>query len=103
MPAAADSGKDDRMSQEHEKVHEIVCPCCQATLWVEAETGRLVKSERAAAARKKESLDDLLLREKKKQDGFATKFESTAEVEKQKREKAAEKFAAAFRDPDQKK
>jgi uncharacterized Zn finger protein (UPF0148 family) len=90
------------MSQEHEKVHEVVCPCCQATLWVEAETGRLVKSERAASARKKESLDDLLIREKKKQEGFATKFESTAEVEKQKREKAAEKFAAAFNKPDPK-
>jgi uncharacterized Zn finger protein (UPF0148 family) len=90
------------MSQEHEKVHEVVCPCCQATLWVEVETGRLVKSERAAAARKKESLDDLLLREKKKQEGFATKFESTAEVEKQKREKAAERFAAAFNKSDTK-
>jgi hypothetical protein len=90
------------MSQEHQKVHEVVCPCCQATLWVEAGTGRLVKSERAAAARKKESLDDLLVREKKKQEGFATKFESTAEVEKQKREKAAEKFAAAFNKPDPK-
>jgi hypothetical protein len=90
------------MSPEREKMHEIVCPCCQASLWVEAATGRIIKSERAAAARKKESLDDLLLREKQKKEGFATKFEATAEVEKQKREKAAEKFAAAFRDPDQK-
>jgi uncharacterized Zn finger protein (UPF0148 family) len=87
------------MNEERGKVHEIVCPCCQTTIWVEAETGRLVKSERAASARKKESLDDLLLREKKKQEGFATKFESTAEIEKQKREKAAERFAAAFRKP----
>jgi uncharacterized Zn finger protein (UPF0148 family) len=87
------------MNEEQGKVHEVVCPCCQATLWIEAETGQLVKSEKAASARKKESLDDLLLREKRKQEGFATKFESTAEVEKQKREKAAEKFAAAFRNP----
>lgn len=84
------------MSPKHEGVLEIVCPCCQATLWVEAETGRLVKSEKAAVARKKESLDDLLSREKKKIEGFATKFESTAEVEKQKREKAKEAFEKAL-------
>ena len=84
------------MSSESDKVLEIVCPCCQATLWVEVETGRLVKSERAAAAKKKESLDDLLLREKKKKEGFATKFESTAEVEKQKRDKAKEAFEKAL-------
>jgi uncharacterized Zn finger protein (UPF0148 family) len=85
------------MSSKQDHVLEIVCPCCQATLWIEAETGRLVKSERAAAAvRKKESLDDLLVREKKKKEGFATKFESTAEVEKQKREKAKEAFEKAL-------
>jgi hypothetical protein len=90
------------MNHESDRVHEVVCPCCRATLWIEAETGRLVKSEKVAAVRKKESLDDLLLQEKKKKEGFATKFEATAEVEKQKREKAAEKFAAAFRKPDPK-
>jgi hypothetical protein len=84
------------MSQEPEKIREVVCPCCQATLWIEAETGRLIKSEKAAVGKKKESLDDLLLKEKKKKEGFATKFESTAEIEKQKREKAQEAFEKAF-------
>ncbi len=90
------------MSTEKGKVHEVVCPSCQAVLWVEASTGAVVKSERAA--KKKESLDDLLLKEKKKKDAFATKFEATAELEKRKHEKAKEKFEKAFgkfRDPEE--
>jgi hypothetical protein len=82
------------MSQDTGKTFEIVCPCCRAVLWVDAEARGVVKSEKAA--KKKESLDDLLLREKKKKEGFATKFEATAELEKQKREQAKEKFAKAF-------
>jgi hypothetical protein len=82
------------MSTEKGKVHEVVCPCCQAVLWVEASTGGILKSERTA--KKKESLDDLLLKEKKKKEGFATKFEATAELEKRKHQKAREKFEKAF-------
>jgi uncharacterized protein YbaR (Trm112 family) len=83
------------MGQDQGKVFEIVCPCCRTVLWVDAERGGLVKSEKAA--KKKESLDDLLLKEKKKVEGFATKFEATAELERQKREKAKEKFEQALR------
>jgi len=82
------------MDEEQEKVFEVVCPCCQAVIWVDGRTGGVVKSERTA--KKKESLDDLLIREKKKKDGFATKFEATADLEKKKRELAKEKFARAF-------
>ncbi|MCX6562850.1 MAG: hypothetical protein NTU60_04500 [Candidatus Aminicenantes bacterium] len=82
------------MSEEKGKVVAVTCPCCHSLLWVEASTGSLVKSEKAA--KKKESLDDLLLKEKKKKDGFATKFEETAELEKKKFETAKEKFAKAF-------
>jgi len=82
------------MSQDKAKILEIVCPCCRTVLWVDAEKGGLVKSEKAA--KKKESLDDLLLKEKKKVEGFATKFESTAELERRKRELAKEKFEKAL-------
>ena len=83
------------MSEEKGKVVAVTCPCCQSLLWVEPATGSVVKSERAAA-KKKESLDDLLLKEKKKKEGFATKFEATAELEKKKFESAKEKFEKAF-------
>jgi uncharacterized protein YbaR (Trm112 family) len=82
------------MSQDKGKVLEVVCPCCRTVLWVDAEKGGVLKSEKAA--KKKESLDDLLLKEKKKVEGFATKFEATADLERQKREKAKEAFEKAL-------
>jgi len=70
----------------------VTCPCCQSVLWVEAATGSVMKSERVA--KKKESLDGLLLKEK--EEGFETKFEATADLEKQKLAKAEEKFEKTF-------
>jgi hypothetical protein len=87
------------MDAEQGKVFEIVCPCCRSVIWVDATTGGIVKSERAA--KKKESLDELLIKEKQKKDGFATKFEATADLEKKKRELAREKFARAFGNVDE--
>jgi hypothetical protein len=82
------------MDAEHGSVFEVECPCCRARIWVDGGTGGVVKSEKAA--KKKESLDELLLKEKRKTEGFATKFEATADLEKKKRELAKEKFAKAF-------
>lgn len=82
------------MSQDQGKVLEIVCPCCRAVLWVDTAGGGVVRSEKAAKT--KESLDDLLVKEKAKKDGFATKFEATAALERRKREKAKEAFEKAL-------
>jgi adenine-specific DNA methylase len=86
------------MCADKEKVYEVVCPHCQTVIWVDAAAGDVIKSERGA--RKKESLDDLLLREKKKKEGFERKFEATAELEKQKLQKAKEKFEKAISSAD---
>ena len=77
-----------------EKVFEIVCPHCQTVIWVDGENRRVLKTEKAA--KKKESLDELLLKEKQKKDGMATKFEATAALEQEKMKKAREKFDKAF-------
>jgi hypothetical protein len=87
------------MDVEQGKVFEVLCPCCRSVIWVDGTTGGIVKSERAA--KKKESLDELLIKEKQKKDGFATKFEATADLEKKKRELAQEKFARAFGNVDE--
>ena len=79
---------------EQGKVFEVVCPCCRSVIWVDGTTGGIVKSERAA--KKKESLDELLIKEKQKKDGLATKFEATAALEQEKLKKAREKFDKAF-------
>jgi hypothetical protein len=76
-------------------VFEIVCPCCQAVLWVDAAGRQVVKAEKNAA-KKKGSLDELLEKEKKRKEGFDDKFEATADLERQKKEKAREAFERAL-------
>jgi hypothetical protein len=76
-------------------VFEVVCPCCQSVLWVDGVSREVIKSERHAA-RKKGSLDDLLEKEKKRRGEFERKFEATAELERQKKEKAKEAFEKAM-------
>ena len=80
---------------EKKDVFEVVCPCCRAALWVDGVSRTVVKSEKGAG-KEKSSLDDLLVKEKQRRDGFERKFEATAELEKKKQEKAREKFDKAL-------
>jgi hypothetical protein len=77
------------------EVFEIVCPCCHSILWVDGISREVVKTEKHAA-KKKGSLDELLEKEKKRRDEFERKFEATAELERQKKEKAKEAFEKAL-------
>ncbi len=76
-------------------VFEVVCPCCQSVLWVDAVSRQIVRTEKHAA-KKKGTLDELLEKEKKRKEGFDDKFEATAELERQKKEKAREAFDKAI-------
>ena len=87
------------MNGNDDKVFEIACPHCGTVIWVDGENKAVLKTERAA--RKKESLDDLLAREKTKREGLATKFEATASLEKQKKDKARDAFEKAFSSTDE--
>jgi hypothetical protein len=80
-------------------VFEVVCPCCQSILWVDPVTRKVVKTEKHAA-KKKGTLDELLEKEKRRQDEFDRKFEATAELERKKKEKAQETFAKALEKAD---
>jgi hypothetical protein len=80
-------------------VFEVICPCCQSVLWIDGMTRRIIQTEKKAA-KKKGTLDELLLKEKKRMEEFERKFEATAELEKEKREKAKEKFARAMGEVD---
>jgi hypothetical protein len=86
------------MGESGEKVFKIVCPCCRTTIWVDAAAEGILKTEKAA--KEKKSLDDLLLKEKKKAEGMATKFEATAALERQKKQKAEEMFKKALDNKD---
>ncbi len=85
------------MSEEKKKagIFQIICPCCQSVLWVDGVTQEIIQTEKKGA-KKKGTLDELLLKEKKRMEEFERKFEATAELEKQKLEKAKEKFAKAL-------
>ncbi len=85
------------MTDERQKsgVFEIVCPCCQSIIWVDGISREIVQTEKRAG-RKKGSLDDLLEKEKKRKEEFDRKFEATAELERQKKERAKQAFEKAL-------
>jgi len=80
-------------------VFEIVCPHCHTTIWVDSATKSVIRSEKGAA-KPKSSLDELLEKEHVRRQGFDQKFEATAELEKQKKLKAREKFEKGMADKD---
>ncbi len=77
------------------KVFEIICPHCHTALWVDPVTKKVLRAEKGGG-KAKSSLDDLLEKENKRRSEFEQKFEATAELEKQKKEKAKEKFEKAL-------
>jgi uncharacterized Zn finger protein (UPF0148 family) len=82
------------MTDKKDSVFPVVCPCCEATLWVDGEARGVIRSEKAA--RKKSSLDDLLLKEKRRTEGIDHKLEATFELQKKKHDAAEEKFKKAL-------
>ena len=80
--------------KDEARVFSLTCPCCEATLWVDGETRAVLRSEKAK--RKKGSLDDLLVKEHKRQSEFDRKFDATFELQKEKHSKADELFKKAL-------
>jgi len=75
-------------------VFSIICPCCEATLWIDGETRSVLRSEKPK--KKKGSLDDLLVKEHKRLSEFDRKFDATFELQKEKHSKADELFQKAL-------
>jgi hypothetical protein len=86
--------------KENKRVFRIQCPGCQKVLWIDPVTQEVIRTEKGK--RKKGSLDDLLVREKKKREGFERKFEATSEMQKERKEKAREIFEKALNNIDKK-
>ena len=81
-------------SKKKKQVFKILCPSCQSRLWIDPVTREVIQSEKGK--RKKDTLDELLLKEKKKINEFDRKFEATAELEKKKWEEVKKKFEKAL-------
>jgi len=82
-------------AKEKKQVFQIVCSCCQSILWIDPISQEVIQFERKGG-KKKESLEELLLKEKKRKGEFERKFEATAELGKKKKKKAEEGFKKAL-------
>lgn len=82
------------MEEKNKNLIQVSCPECGTILWVDPLIQAVIKSERGK--KKKGSLDELLIKEKKKKDEVDRRFETTAELEKKKRKAAEDQFAKAF-------
>jgi len=89
------------MSEKKAKVFHAKCPVCRSVLWIDPVSQEVVKSEKSQ--KKKGNLDELLEKEKKRKSAFDRKFEATAELQREKKKKAHEKFDEVFTkiDPDE--
>jgi hypothetical protein len=77
------------------QVFQIICPCCQSILWIDPVTEEVIQFERKGG-KKKESLEELLEKEKKRKSEFERKFEATAELGRKRKKKAEEGFKKAL-------
>ncbi len=84
-----------KKKKEKEQLFQVVCSCCQSILWIDSVTKKVIQYEKKGA-KKKESLEELLLKEKKRKGEFERKFEATAELEKKRKERAEEGFRKAL-------
>jgi hypothetical protein len=81
-------------STKKPQVFRLECPCCQAEIWIDPVAKEALKFEKAK--KKKGSLDELLMKEKKKKNEVDRRFVATAELAKERHKKAKEKFEKAF-------
>ena len=80
--------------KDESHIFRVHCPSCHSLLWIDPVTSDVIKSEKEK--KKKGSLDELLLKEKKRKDDFERKFESTAELEKERWRQAQKNFKKAL-------
>lgn len=86
-------------SSKKTAVFQVECPHCRARLWIDPGTQMVIESEKGPA--RKSSLDDLLLKEKKKKQEVDRRFAATAELAKERQQKARERFEKAMTEVDQ--
>ncbi len=91
--------RDMAETNDDSRVFSVVCPCCGATIWLDGETKSVLRSEKAKKA--KGSLDDLLVKEHKRQGEFDRKFDATFELQREKHSQADELFKKALEKAEQ--
>lgn len=77
---------------------EIVCPCCQAKLIVDAKTGLVIHSE---ARRASVSFEDAVRKEKERRGKSDELFSKVFEDEKRRKNSLEDKFKEALKSKDE--
>lgn len=85
---------DKKNQHKDSKIIKVECPCCGSLLWIDSDQKVAIRFERKK--KKKGSLDDLILKEKKRRAGFETRLESTAELAREKQKEAQRRYKEAF-------
>lgn len=85
------------MSEKTNKL-EIVCPCCQSTLYVEASTGLVLKTKEKKTDY---SLEAALKRERERKDKADELFAQAFQDEKRRQDSLEEKFRKAMDSKDE--
>jgi hypothetical protein len=78
------------------KLIEVDCPVCRSRLWVDLETRQVVQHQKAER-REPADLAALLEKEKEKKEQADLRFSQARELEKAKKEKAAQLFEAQLK------
>ena len=76
---------------------EIECPLCHAALWVDVEKKNVVQHKKSAK-KASSSLEELLNKEKEKKEKADERFTQARELEQIKKKKAAEFFEKTIKE-----
>ena len=80
-----------------DKLIEIECPVCHASLWVDAEKKNVVQHKRSEK-KQLSSFEELLNKEKQKKEAVDERFSQARSLEQAKKKKAAEFFEQTIKE-----
>ncbi len=80
-----------------DKLIEIECPVCHASLWVDAEKKTVVQHKRSEK-KQLSSFEELLNKEKQKKEAVDERFSQARSLEQAKKKKAAEFFEQTIKE-----
>jgi len=80
-----------------DKLIEIECPVCHASLWVDAEKKNVVQHKRSEK-KQLSSFEELLNKEKLKKEAVDERFSQAQSLEQAKKKKAAEFFEQTIKE-----
>jgi hypothetical protein len=80
-----------------DKLIEIECPVCHASLWVDADKKNVVQHKRSEK-KQLSSFEELLNKEKQKKEAVDERFSQARSLEQAKKKKAAEFFEQTIKE-----